>query len=415
MPTMIQLPIDLADVEVLSTESRSDGALIIRVESTLKSTRCRVCGQEIDRFHGHDKAIELHHLPILDREVYIRIEPKRYRCPNCKGGPTTTQRCEWYEPNSRRTKAYEHWVLRYLVNTTVSDTSRTLRLGQAEVASIVDRWVSPEVDWSRFVALRTIGIDEIALTRGHGNFVAVISTRDDAGRVSVLAVLPDRLKATVKGFLESIPEALKATVETVCTDMYDGYIHAAYEALPGVTVVIDRFHVAQKYREAVDELRKQELKRLREELSAEDYAPLKGLLWVFRQDWPALSEEQQSRLLPLFEHSPALQQACCLRWALTGIFNVAETRDRAEAALRAWCEQVRVSGLRCFDGFINTLNNRWKEITNYFLERQSSGFVEGLNNKLKVLKRRCYGLDNVRTLFQRLWLDLEGYRLFGAT
>ena len=79
MPATIQLPLDLPDVEVLSTESRSDGSLIIRVESTLKKTRCRVCGREIDRFHGYNKPTELRHLPILDREVYIRIEPKRYR------------------------------------------------------------------------------------------------------------------------------------------------------------------------------------------------------------------------------------------------------------------------------------------------------------------------------------------------
>lgn len=72
MPKTIQLPLDLPDVEVLSTEARADGALIIRVESMLKTTRCRVCGREIDRFHGHDKAIELRHLPILDREVYLR-------------------------------------------------------------------------------------------------------------------------------------------------------------------------------------------------------------------------------------------------------------------------------------------------------------------------------------------------------
>jgi hypothetical protein len=66
--------------------------------------------------------------------------------------------------------------------------------------------------------------------------------------------------------------------------MYDGCINAAYEAPPSVTVVMDRFHVAQKYREAVDELRKHELKRLGEELSEHDYEPFKGLLWVRRKD-----------------------------------------------------------------------------------------------------------------------------------
>ena len=78
-----------------------------------------------------------------------------------------------------------------------------------------------------------------------------------------------------------------------------------------------------------------------------------------------------------------------------------------------WCEQVHASGLRCFDGFLTTLANCREQITHYFLQRQSSGFVEGLNNKLKVLKRRCYGLDSVKTLFQRLWLDLKGYGVFG--
>ena len=59
------------------------------------------------------------------------------------------------------------------------------------------------------------------------------------------------------------------------------------------------------------------------------------------------------------------------------------------------------------------MTNWREEITNYFLKRQNSGFVEGLNNKLKVLKRRCYGLDSIKTVFQRLRLDLEGYHLFG--
>lgn len=132
-----------------------------------------------------------------------------------------------------------------------------------------------------------------------------------------------------------------------------------------------------------------------------------------RQDWTALSEAEQDRLLLLFRYSPALQQAYCWRQILTGIFNSPFTKARATEAMEGWGEQLHASGLRCFDGFLTTLANWREQITNYFLQRQSSGFVEGLNNKLKVLKRRCYGLDSVKTLFQRLWLDLEGYRWFG--
>ena len=241
----------------------------------------------------------------------------------------------------------------------------------------------------------------------------MISPRDTQGQVAVLAGWPDRRKPTGTAFLEAIPAPLKATIHTVCTDMYDGYINAVYETLPGVTVVVDRFHVAQSYHDSVDQLRQQELKRLQQALPEAEYEPLKGLMWLVRQDWTVLSEADQHRLLPLFDHSPALKQAYCLRQVLTGIFNSPFTKAHAIDAIEGWCEQVRARGLQCFNGFLTTVANWREEITNYFLERQTSGFVEGLNNKLKVLKRRCYGLDSVKTLFQRLRLDLQGYRLFG--
>src|SRR5512135_954036 len=233
MPTLIQLPLDLPEVEVLSTEFRSDGALLIQVESTRQGACCSRCGREIYHFHGYDRPIQLRHLPILERRVYLEIRPQRYRCPSCEGRPTTTQRCDWYEPNSPHTKAFEKGVLRSLVNSTVADVSHKLGLGPDAVDGILGRWVSTTVDWSRLTTLETLGLDEIGLTRGQGNYVAVISTRDHQGQVSVLAVLPDRLKTTVKAFLEAIPAPLKTTIQTVCTDMYDGYTHAVSEALPG--------------------------------------------------------------------------------------------------------------------------------------------------------------------------------------
>jgi len=61
---------------------------------------------------------------------------------------------------------------------------------------------------------------------------------------------------------------------------------------------------------------------------------------------------------------------------------------------------------------LTMLENWMDEITNYFLNRDRSGFVEGINTKIKVLKRRCYGIFNLGHLFQRLVLDLDGYRLF---
>jgi len=97
---------------------------------------------------------------------------------------------------------------------------------------------------------------------------------------------------------------------------------------------------------------------------------------------------------------------------LTDIFEEHISVETAKTKIKKWIVSVAKSGLRCFDSFINTLGHWWNEILNYFVARETSGFVEGFNNKIKVLKRRCYGITNVAHLFQRIYLDLEGYRLF---
>jgi transposase len=101
-----------------------------------------------------------------------------------------------------------------------------------------------------------------------------------------------------------------------------------------------------------------------------------------------------------------------LREQLTAIFEQPIPKVQAQRKIRTWIRQVKKSGLSCFEEFLKTLENWWEEITNYFLNRASSGFVEGFNNKIKVLKRRCYGIYNLKHLFQRIYLDLEGYWLF---
>ena len=90
------------------------------------------------------------------------------------------------------------------------------------------------------------------------------------------------------------------------------------------------------------------------------------------------------------------------------------TKTQTQKKIRIWIKKVRDSGLKCFDSFFNMLEYGWKEITNYFLLRQNSGFVEGFNNKVTVLKRRAYGLSNLKHLFQQIYLDMQGYRLFAS-
>jgi len=122
--------------------------------------------------------------------------------------------------------------------------------------------------------------------------------------------------------------------------------------------------------------------------------------------------EEQELLTRLFAYTPALQQAYEYREQLTNIFDTPLSTDAALQPLTAWQREVRARGLSCYESFLQTLE-KWKgEIAKYFLARHNSGFVEGLNNKIKVLKRRCYGIFNLSPLFHRRFLDLEGYQRF---
>jgi transposase len=413
MDNQIQIPLNLPEVRVLEVQQTLTSEWLIRVESMAGGTTCRQCGERITDLHGLDAPLRLRHLPLFEVPVYLELRPKRYRCRRCAGGPTTTEQPSWYQRRSPNTTAYEQWLLRILINSTVSDVSHKLQISEATVTGVLDRWIETSVSWDAFTSISIIGIDEISLKRGHRDFVAIVTTKTALG-VQVIGVLGDRKKETVLAFLSAIPSHLKQTITTVCTDMYQGYVNAAQEALPQAEIVVDRFHVACAYRNGAEAVRKRELKRLKQTLPKAEYALLKGVMWVFRKRPADLQPAEKTQLNRLFIYSPQLEQAYTLREQLTDIFDHNHTKATATTAIQAWCQRVRNRAISEFDRCLTTLDNWLDEITNYFLERQSSGFVEGFNNRIKVLKRRCYGIFDVKRLFQRLTLDVNGYERFAT-
>ena len=408
----VTVPLDIPDVRVLSTEINKVGELIITIESTKEGTVCRQCGREIHKRHGYDEWAIIRHLPVFGRPSYLRYHPRRYQCLECEEHPTTTQRLDWRESNSPHSMAYDDHLLLQLVNTTVEDVSIKEGVAYDCVLGVLERRISAGVEWGQYEGLGVLGLDEIALKKGHRNFVTVVTARLAEGRLVILAVLPDRQKDSVVEFLRSIPERLKQSIHTVCCDMYEGFTEAVREELSQARIVIDRFHVARAYRDGLDDLRKQELQRLKKELPATEYQQLKGSMWALRKKPADLDTEERRILRFLFRQAPKLKLAYDLQQQLTAIFDQHISPTSAKTRIRAWISRVAKSEVRCFDKFISTLQHWWNEIINYFVSRDNSGFVEGLNNKLKVLKRRCYGLFNLKHLFQRIFLDLEGYRLF---
>lgn len=409
----IEIPLDIDEIDVKQVIFTERDEIVIEVESTVEGTCCHQCGKKITKYHGCNREIMLRHLPILGKKTYLLIKPIRYICEDCDNHPTTTQILPWYDARSSCTKAYEQHLMLMLLNSTITDVSCKEDIGWDAIEGLLDRLIGQKIDWSKVSSLKTLGIDEIALEKGHGDFVVLITTRHDNGKIQLLGILENRKKETVKEFLLSIPNELRDTIAYVCTDLYDGYINAVQEVLgEKVTLVADRFHVTRLYRKAVDQLRKKEMKRLKEELSEEEYRSLHNVMWIIRKRPDQLSDEEKETLHKLFDWSPELKLAYLFSITLTSIFDSELTQAEAQSKLIAWINLAQNNNLNCFSTFSETLNRYMTPITNYFIDRKNSGFVEGLNNKVKLIKRRCYGILNLTHFFQRISLDLLGYEEF---
>ena len=411
----ILIPLDIPDVRVIQTSMGERGEIIITIESSKVGTPCRKCGKWITKLHGRDEWVTIRHLPAFGRPTYLRYRPRRYQCQDCEGQPTTTQHLEWQEANSPHSFVYDNHILLQLVNSTIEDVSIKEGLNYESVVGALERRIEASVDWTTMADMERLGLDEIALKKGQGNYVTLVTGRFRDGEIVILGVLPGHEKAVVVEFLRSIPQRILQTVQVVCCDLWEAYTEAVREEIPTVRIVADRFHVARHYREAADQWRKQELHRLKKELTKEEYQKLKGSLHAFRKNAKDLNREERKTLRGFFAHSASAKQAYDFREQLTALFDMTLSKKQAQSKIRRWIQQVQKSGLQCFDSFLKLLNTWWEEITNYFIHRENSGFVEGFNNKVKVLKRRCYGIFNLQHLFQRISLDLHGYRMFAAT
>ena len=411
--TQFTLPLDIESLEITKQSFDTKGNIIFDVVSKNDHSTCHKCGKPATKRAGTAPERMIRHVSILDTPLYLRIIPIRYSCGFCDDHTTTTEQYDWCDRNASTTKRLEEYLMRFLINSTIADVSRKEVIGERIVEHILDRQVVKSVDWAQIKALNTIGIDEIALKKGHDSYVTIVSAKiQENSSPIVIGVLDNREKETVKTFLKSIPESLKQTVQQVCTDMYDGFVNAAIEVFGVQCLVIDRYHVSKLYRKPLDKLRISEMARLKTELALEEYAKLEGMMWILRKNYECLSEANKIALEVLYKHSPILKKAHSYALRLTHIFNSHTNRKSAMAKIDRWVKSVENSDLKIFNGFITTLNKYKPYIGNYFKSRKNSGFVEGLNNKIKVLKRRCYGLFNIESLFQRLFLDLQGGEIY---
>lgn len=161
--------------------------ITIRVRSIKDEILCRECNQPTNP-HGRGRLLRLRHLPILGKETTIEIIPRRGRCPYCKGGPTTTQRLDWYDTNSKFTRPYEQHLLFELINSTVADVSRKENVDSHALEALIDKYIEEKIDFNTIDDIGFLGMDDISLKKGYRDFVTIVSYRCN-NEVRLLAVL----------------------------------------------------------------------------------------------------------------------------------------------------------------------------------------------------------------------------------
>ncbi len=249
--------------------------------------------------------------------------------------------------------------------------------------------------------VRRLGIDEIALKKGRGQYALVLS---DLERRHVLTVLPERSKEALEAQFDSWSDAQRAAVTDGALDRWEPYPLAVTAKLPNARITGDRFHVMKNLNDRVTEARR----AIQRVASAEDKQQRKGCRWLLVKHAADLDEAEQAKLAELYTVSPLLGRLHQLKEAFRTIGETAPDRPTAEARLTAWIAEVEASGLSSLGKFVRTVRRWWDVILNYFHDRLTSGVVEGRNTKLKLIKRRAFGYRNFEHFRLRVRVECDG-------
>jgi transposase len=239
--------------------------------------------------------------------------------------------------------------------------------------------------------IKQLGIDELKLTHGSGQFVAVIV---DHTNERILEVLKNRTKEAVQDYLrQNLANGLLAQLSEVTIDMWDGYVEAV-RAVFGerVRITIDRFHVMKNFQDHLTAARRE----IQRSLPKKEAKSLKGTRWLWLTNQENLTREELAKLTTLKERFPLLKDLSDQRERLRALFENPTIRTAATGtqALREWRAQAQELGLQALDGFCRTLENWLDRIANYFVNRASNGRTEGYNHGLRSILWRAFGMFN---------------------
>lgn len=386
--------LNIQELIVFGLEIKEDEVILI-CKNRFDYGMCPDCDNISNSLH-ENTIKRIRDVPLLGKRCFIQFLHRRFFCEECRN--TFMERLSFLEPESIYTNRYENHIYYLCQENTISFVSRFECLGYDATEGIYYRQVNKKVVTQKDIEL--LGIDEISMKKGHKDFVLVIS---DIGNKRVIEVLSNRLKESLDKYFEEMPQEVKSKIKQVSIDMWSPYYDSVVEKLPHAEIVIDRFHVMKNLNDCLTNTRRS-ICRLS---SKEDKAKLKGCRWILVKNMEDLTLAEQEKLDMVYETSPELKQAHVLKEEFRRIFEEEDNKENASKALEDWVNRVVESGLKGLEKFLTTLSN-WKDsILNYFNGKVTNGFVEGMNNKIKLIKRKGFGFTNHNHFRYRI-LDVCG-------
>ena len=373
--------LDLPSVEVSLAEV-GEKEIVLHCSSTLANSYCPLCLEKCNTVKDHYTR-ELRDLSISGKKVRLLFTVRQFVCKDCNRH--FHERHDFVAKSRTMTQRYEDFIYYRCQGVDLRYVCLQEDICWPSVRDIFSRGAEREITERDLLSgVSHLGIDEIALRKGHKDYVSVLVNLDTG---AVIDILPDRSKAYLKSYFLGKGDAFCKGIACFCSDMWEGYLNCAKEVFPNAVIIADRFHFFAYMNKELDKCRK----AMRRKYPKDD--DLKGLKWLLLKPRHKLSEKQAERLQAVLckEEYVLLKRTWQAQNEFRDILETHCSKEEAERLIQQWKDRHTEEPNRFVQRFVDFFQ-KWKNyILNYFVYRRTTSPVEGINNKLKVIKRRAYG------------------------
>lgn len=345
----------------------------------------------------HDTVMKTwQHLDFFQHTCYLHARVPRIRTPE---GKVCLVEVPWARQNSGFTLLFEAFAMALIENEMpINKAASILNVYANRIWTIFNFWISRAFSKDDPGEIKHMGIDETSSRKGH-NYVTITA---DLEKNRTIFATPGKDESSIyalSNYLKNKEVDLKQ-ITHAAIDMSIPFISGLQKYFPDTAIVFDRFHLKKLINQAMDELRKTERKHHNE---------LKGCKYVFLKNQRNLSLKQRSLKFELVESFPKLGEGVRLVELFDDFFDFND-KEQASAYLSYWCDLAEESQIKPFQECLKTIQSHWTGIVNYADTKLTTGFLEGLNSKIQLAKRRARGFRNIHNFINMIYFltaDLE--------